>query len=105
MLFIDRLGTLPVGLGTPSRMGALGRTNPRNRRNGNLFGKPRVRRWQRSSTVLPKLEYRKPEPENRTIRPSRRGFTNLAAGVAPEKKDLCFRIRYQGKKTISTLLG
>ena len=26
-----------------------------------------------------------------------RGNTNLAAGVVPEKKDLCYGIRYQGK--------
>ena len=26
-----------------------------------------------------------------------RGDTNLAAGVAPKEKDLCYRIRYQGK--------
>ena len=26
-----------------------------------------------------------------------RGDTNLAAGVVPEEKDLCYGIRYQGK--------
>jgi hypothetical protein len=26
-----------------------------------------------------------------------RGDTNLAAGVVPEEKDLCFGIRYQGE--------
>ena len=26
-----------------------------------------------------------------------RGDTNLAAGVAPEEKDLCYGIRYQGE--------
>ena len=40
-----------------------------------------------------------PEPEYQTNKdPQGRGFTNLAAGVAPEEKDLCYRSRYQGKK-------
>src|SRR5260363_89440 len=34
---------------------------------------------------------------------SRRGSTNLAAGVAPEEKDMCFSSMYQGEGVHSTL--
>ena len=47
-----------------------------------------------------------PETRDRktgSITPGQEGFTNLAAGVAPEEKVLCYRIRNQRKGTIRHL--
>ena len=61
--------------------------------------------WQVPSKEVRKIfqrYYRRPEFRLKTEEPDgkspmARGDTNLAAGVVPEEKDLCYGIRYQGK--------